>query len=166
MPHEITVAELLEALTQLGPGDILIPNRVVNLTIALDGQMIGFVDLLLGAPMGERVQMFSAEDGGDEGRKVSPSVTAIVQGVTAGQRYYILVDCWDNDQEIVIPSGWRLDREYRWFDCNRYKALISHEQTSSAAYESVTISLKNDTLAATDVVTEEQIENLFFGITP
>lgn len=103
---------------------------------------------------------------GNEERKVFPFVTAIVQGVTAGQRYYILVDCWDNDQEITVPSGWRLDREYRWFDCNRYKALISHEQTSSAAYESVTISLKNDTLAATDVVTEEQIENLFFGIIP
>lgn len=96
-----------------------------------------------------------------EERKTSPSLTITVQGVTAGQRHYILVDCWDNDQEIVIPAGWRLDREYRWFDRGRYKAIISHEQTSSTADKGVTISLKNDTLAVASVVTEDQIESFF-----
>lgn len=82
-----------------------------------------------------------------------------------GQQHYILIDCWDNDQEITIPTGCRLEREYRWFDRDRYKALISRVQTDYASM-SVTISLKNDTLATADLVTvgikqEDEIDGLF-----
>lgn len=77
-----------------------------------------------------------------------------------GHRHRILIDCWDNDQEVTIPAGWRLEREYRWFARDRYKALISRVQTDYASM-SVTISLKNDTLAVAGFVQEEQIEGLF-----
>lgn len=65
MPHEITVAELAEVLTKLRPGDLLFPNQVGTLTIVREGRMIGFISLLLGKPMGERVEMFDDEANDD-----------------------------------------------------------------------------------------------------
>lgn len=61
MPHEITVAELAEVLTKLQPGDVLSPNRVGNLTIVRDGQMIGAIRLTVNMQAKDRIEMFCEE---------------------------------------------------------------------------------------------------------
>ena len=44
--HEITVARLKKLLSLLKDDDVLIPNRVRNLTIVRNDKYFGFIDLL------------------------------------------------------------------------------------------------------------------------
>ena len=46
LTHEVPVWKLRLLLDQLDDADILVPNRVANLSIQREGEYIGFVDLL------------------------------------------------------------------------------------------------------------------------
>jgi hypothetical protein len=49
MGHCITVGHLKRLLRKLEDSDLLVPNCVGNLTVARNGKVIGFIDLLDGA---------------------------------------------------------------------------------------------------------------------
>ena len=46
LTHEVPVWKLRLLLDQLNDADVLVPNRVANLSIQREGVYIGFVDLL------------------------------------------------------------------------------------------------------------------------
>lgn len=90
-----------------------------------------------------------------------PTITTPVPPATPGQRRYILIDSLDGEQEITMPAGWRLERDYRTIF--RYRALISSVQTGIHA-ETVTISLLHDSPTTGIVVAEENLPGETLGL--
>lgn len=60
--HEVSVAELREALDRLLPDDILFPNQVGNLTIMRNGAYWGFINLLRGINSPDRIEAFDENE--------------------------------------------------------------------------------------------------------
>ncbi|TXH52436.1 MAG: hypothetical protein E6Q97_15935 [Desulfurellales bacterium] len=86
----------------------------------------------------------------------TPHIVVHVPTRINGERTYILIESDDNNQEITIPTGWRLERDWRGA-LQRFWAVISAVWTDFSG-KTVVIHLLEDSPTTTRVLPDWEVE--------